>query len=961
MNHILSITKKELRGYFLSPVALIFLGSFLLLTLGTIFHYKAFFARGIADVRPLFELLPLFLLFLCSALTMRLWSEEEKLGTLEVLLTLPVDVHRLVIGKFLAALALTAIALALTFSVPVTVSLLGDLDWGPVIGGYVGAILLAGAYLSIGLCISSVTENQITALMLSCLACGLLFVVGEPIVTDNVGNRVAEVLAAIGSGARFESILRGVLDLRDLVYYFGVILVFLALNTVLLRSKSWSEGARTASKRHNTIWMVVLTTANVLVLNVLLSNVSWFRVDMTERGEYSISSVTKDLVRSLDEPLLIRGYFSEKTHPLLAPMVPRIRDMLEEYGEISGGKVVTEYVDPREDEDLEKEANQLYGIKSFPFQVADRLDKSVVNSYFSILIKYGDEYQVLSFQDLIEVQATGPTNIEVKLRNLEYDLTRAIKKVAFGFQTLDAVLAELDAPAELSMYVTKDSLPENFVETPGKIEGVLKKIAGESNGKFQYVTVDPDAPGAALSREDLRERGLRPYALMFSETSFYLHLLLKVGEDYELIPLPEPFSAADFEADVKAALKRAAPGFLKTVGLSKPKSDQPENLPPQIRAQMPPPPPDLSKAITKQLSETYTVEDADLTTGRVKGDVDVLVVFAPQDYDEKQRFAIDQQLMKGGTVVVIGGKYELDPHGGQSVKIKKITTGLEELLASYGVEYGDGMVLDDQNEPFAMPVERDLGGMRVREIQYLPYPYFPNVRGDGMAEETPVVAGLPGVTVPWATPLKVQAPAEGEEAEREYTVLLESSPDSWTTTDTNVQPNFGTYPETGFAPPPSDRERYPLAVMVTGAFDSFFKGKKDPTGANTILERSPQNARLVVIGASAFANDVVLSLSRQASTNLELVQNLVDWGVEDVDLLTIRGRGTFARTLAPLDKDARLTYELINYGIVAVALAVLVVLAYGRRRRLTPLDLDPKAKGHDVFIAPDKGALEAGS
>ena len=125
---------------------------------------ETFFARNIADVRPLFLWLPRLLIFLCAALTMRLWSEEQKLGTLEILLTLPVETRKLVIGKFLAALILVAVALALTFHVPIAVAMMGDLDWGPVIGGYAAALLLAAAYLAIGLCVSAITDNQIIAL-----------------------------------------------------------------------------------------------------------------------------------------------------------------------------------------------------------------------------------------------------------------------------------------------------------------------------------------------------------------------------------------------------------------------------------------------------------------------------------------------------------------------------------------------------------------------------------------------------------------------------------------------------------------------------------------------------------------------------------------------------------------------------------------------------------------------------
>ncbi len=143
MKQTLSITRKELNAYFGSPMALIFLGAFLAVTLFTFFWVETFFARGIADVRPLFQWMPLLLIFLVAALTMRQWSEEQRSGTLEMLLTLPVRPAQLVIGKFLAVMAMVGVALALTLPLPLTVSNVGNLDWGPVIGGYLAALLLA--------------------------------------------------------------------------------------------------------------------------------------------------------------------------------------------------------------------------------------------------------------------------------------------------------------------------------------------------------------------------------------------------------------------------------------------------------------------------------------------------------------------------------------------------------------------------------------------------------------------------------------------------------------------------------------------------------------------------------------------------------------------------------------------------------------------------------------------------
>jgi ABC-2 type transport system permease protein len=963
VKHVLSIARKELRGYFLSPVALIFLGAFLFLSMATVFVFKGFFARGVADVRPLFALLPVYLIFLSAAVTMRLWSEEQKMGTLEVLLTLPVRVRDLVLGKFLGALGLTALALLLTLSVPVTVSMLGDLDWGPVVGGYMAAILVAGAYLAIGVFVSSLTDNQIVSLMLTVVVCGALYIVGEDWITSQVGTRPAELLAALGTGARFESIQRGVLDLRDLVYYLGIIAAFLALNVYVLQAKGWSDGARTAAKRHEATLAVVLGLANVLLLNVWLSGVSGLRVDMTERGEYSISDTTKGLLRGLEEPVLIRGYFSEKTHPLLAPLVPRIRDLIEEYGEVAGGKVVTEYVDPREDEDLEKEANQLYGIKSFPFEFGSRLDREVVNSYFSILIKYGDQYEVLNFSDLIEVKVTGVTDIDVRLRNPEYDLTRAIKKVAYGFQTLEGLFAGMKSPAEFFAFITPGSLPDNYEDAPKVVEKVLAKMKAEANGKFEFRVIDPSQPGAEESKESLYKKyGFKPFATsLFSEETFYLHLLLKVGDRYERLLPPDGMSEANLEKDITAALKRAAPGFLKVVGYVKPKQETPQ-LPPHMQGQRPPEPPDMAQTIGRQLEESYTVEEVDLTTGAVPSDVDVLLVYGPQDLGDKERFALDQHLMRGGTVIVLASKYMLDPHGGQNLKVKKVSTGLEAQLASYGVELGDAMVMDAQNEGIPVPVMREVRGMRIREIQMLDYPYFVNVRPENMADSTPVVAGLPGLTLPWATPLTLATPPEGETAPRQYTVLLRSSAKAWSSDSTDVQPNFATYPGNGFPPPPAETRAQPLAAMVTGTFTSFFKGKKDPTvegdAGGTVLEESPANARLVVVGSTGFANDLILQLTQQGQSNLQLVQNLVDWGVEDVDLLSIRSRGAFARTLIPMNADEAFEYELLNYGFVVLALAVIVVVTLKRRRDMKPVTLEAPAAAPR---RPAQRATEVGS
>jgi len=240
MNKVRAVALRELRAYFNSPIAYVFLLVFVGTALFTFFNIQAFFARGQADLRGLFEAIPLLTLLLVPALTMRLWAEETKQGTIEMLLTFPVEDAELVAGKFLASWTLLALALLLTTPLAISVSFLGNLDWGPVIGGYIGALLLGAAYLSLGQFVSAVTENQILAFILAFVACLALYGLGTELFSGLFSDRAAAVLRALGTGSRFESIARGVIDLRDLLYYLSLTLFFTGLSVAALRVKRWA-------------------------------------------------------------------------------------------------------------------------------------------------------------------------------------------------------------------------------------------------------------------------------------------------------------------------------------------------------------------------------------------------------------------------------------------------------------------------------------------------------------------------------------------------------------------------------------------------------------------------------------------------------------------------------------------------------------------------------------------------
>jgi ABC-2 type transport system permease protein len=240
MSTLRVVAGRELRSYFNSPIAYVFLFAFAGAALFTFFNVNAFFARGQSDMRALFESVPLLTLLLVPALTMRLWAEEAKSGTLEVLLTLPARDHELVLGKFLASWALLGVGLALTAPLAFTVASLGQLDWGPVIGGYVGAMLLGAAYLAVGQFVSATTENQILAFILAFLVCLALYGMGTEAFSGLFADRTAAALRSLATGSRFESIARGVLDLRDLLYYASLTAFFLGASVAALRAKRWA-------------------------------------------------------------------------------------------------------------------------------------------------------------------------------------------------------------------------------------------------------------------------------------------------------------------------------------------------------------------------------------------------------------------------------------------------------------------------------------------------------------------------------------------------------------------------------------------------------------------------------------------------------------------------------------------------------------------------------------------------
>jgi ABC-2 type transport system permease protein len=241
VSNIFAIFRRELQGYFATPVAYIFIVIFVALAAALPFYLGAFFDRREATLESFFTFHPWLYLLLIPAIAMRLWAEERKTGTVELLMTLPVSTAEAVIGKFLAAWVFVAVALALTFPMWVTVNVLGQPDNGVIIASYLGSLLMAGAFLAIGSCMSALTRNQVVAFILAATVCFLFTMSGLDLVLETVRRLMPEPVVAFVAGlsflSHFSAITKGLIDLRDLVFFLSMIAFWLFASVVAIDAK----------------------------------------------------------------------------------------------------------------------------------------------------------------------------------------------------------------------------------------------------------------------------------------------------------------------------------------------------------------------------------------------------------------------------------------------------------------------------------------------------------------------------------------------------------------------------------------------------------------------------------------------------------------------------------------------------------------------------------------------------
>jgi ABC-type uncharacterized transport system involved in gliding motility auxiliary subunit len=420
--NIKAITKRELGGYFSSAVAYVFIVIFLLLTGFFTFMEGRFFERGQANLDAFFMWHPWLYLFLVPCVGMRLWAEERRVGTIELLLTKPITPWQAIFGKFLASWIFLATALVLTFPVLVTVNYLGAPDNGVIIAAYFGSLLMAGAYLAVSSMTSAMTRNQVISFILSAVICLFLVLCGFPPVTNLLIRLdrpwVVDLVSSLSVMTHFQSFTTGMLDSRDVIFFVLIIGFALFTTGVIVRSHRAISIDRLMKRNFETLLYSTAGVAAMFVMSVsiyIVTSAVNVRVDVTADKLHTLSSGTKRILAKLDSQVIIRFYCTQGDNampPSLRTYARHVEDLLREYQQEADrghGKLIVEKFDPKPDSDIE-EAARLNGVEGQTSQTGDKF-------YLGLVVSLLDQKFVL------------PVLPPERERLLEYDISRAITGV----------------------------------------------------------------------------------------------------------------------------------------------------------------------------------------------------------------------------------------------------------------------------------------------------------------------------------------------------------------------------------------------------------------------------------------------------------------------------------------------------------------------------------------------------
>jgi ABC-type uncharacterized transport system involved in gliding motility auxiliary subunit/ABC-type transport system involved in multi-copper enzyme maturation permease subunit len=417
MKAIMTIARRELKALFDNPAGYVLLVVFLVVN--AFLYFRAAYLTNTATLRPMLDMLPWLLLFFVPAVAMRTLAEDTRTGQLEVVLSQPITELELLVGKYLGAVFFLWIALLLTLAIPAGLSLGAELAWGPIISQYVGSMLLAAGLAGVGVWASCITRSQITAFIVAVAVMFLLVLVGLNPLVVGLPPQLGAIAARLGVLAHFDSIGRGVIDLRDAIYFVSLAAIFLTLayGSLLGRKLAAGHGAVRRLRLG-----VVLLTGTLVVVNLLGSYIGG-RIDLTPGRAYTLAPATRNLVAGLDDIVTLKLFASSELPAEVALLKRDVDDLLRDLRTAGKGKIRVVEQDPGENAAARRDAQTL-GVQPVQFNVVGKSELQVKEGYLGLVIQYADGSEAIPF-----VRRTD--DLEYRLAALIRGLTRT-KKPTIG-------------------------------------------------------------------------------------------------------------------------------------------------------------------------------------------------------------------------------------------------------------------------------------------------------------------------------------------------------------------------------------------------------------------------------------------------------------------------------------------------------------------------------------------------
>ncbi len=412
------IIKKELKAYFDHPTAYILIVIFLVVN--SFFYFRTAYLANSADLRPMFDFLPWILFFFVTAVTMKLFAEEKQSHTLELVMAQPISLWRIMLGKFLSSLFFISITLGLTLTIPLLLTMGGAFDWGQIIAQYLAAVFLISALAALGLWASVLSKNQVVSFMVALLISFFFYVAGMDLVTLELGSFLKKIFGGLSLFTHYNNLARGVIDLRDVVYFLAFIFVFLASAYLFLERNRVNRHKR--EYRQLQVGVVLLIIIAVVVN--LLGNYIPGRLDLTKGQIFTLSPATKKMVSELDDLVTIKVFSSENLPTQINLLKRDVDDLMRDLEKSAHGNIKVSYITLKENDENLGEAQNL-GIAPVQFNILKGEQFTLQKGYFGLSIIYTDQHETLPFID-------NTANLEYKVVSLIRKLTaKNLKIVAF--------------------------------------------------------------------------------------------------------------------------------------------------------------------------------------------------------------------------------------------------------------------------------------------------------------------------------------------------------------------------------------------------------------------------------------------------------------------------------------------------------------------------------------------------